>query len=209
MNFRLFIFLIMFFLLVVQVSCKKNESETADIEEHEHKHTEHEPIHTEHKTKHTEHEPKHTEHEHEHDEHEEILEVEITKERLELIGLKTEKLEHKVVSQHINATAEIQFNANKLFRVSPRIRGRVVEIFVDFGDAPRPRTPVAPRAPIPVRRGRRSTRAVRAGGPTLGTLGSPAHRVVSGRAYDIPRSPECPPARRGRSACRCASAVGA
>ena len=113
MNFRLFIFLIMFFLLVVQVSCKKNESKTADIEEHEHKHEEHQ---------------------YEHDEHEEILEVEVAKERLEIIGLKTEKLERKIVSHHINATAEIQFNANKLFRVSPRIRGRVVEIFVDFGD---------------------------------------------------------------------------
>jgi cobalt-zinc-cadmium efflux system membrane fusion protein len=117
----------MFVLLVAQASCKKIESETADIEEHEHKHTEHEP-------KHTEHEPKHTEHEHGHDDHEEISEIEIDNERLELIGLKTEKIEHKVVSQHINATAEIQFNANRLFRVSPRIQSRVIEILADFGD---------------------------------------------------------------------------
>jgi membrane fusion protein, heavy metal efflux system len=104
MNFRLFVFLIMLVLLVVQVSCKKMASETVDTEEHEH------------------------------DEHEEISEVKIAKDRLELINLKTEEVRRRVVSHHINATAEIQFNANELFHVSPRIQGRVVEILADFGD---------------------------------------------------------------------------
>ena len=106
MNFRLFVFLIMFVLLVIQVSCKKATTEMSGTEKHQH----------------------------EHGKHEEISGVEVDKERLELIGLKTKKLERKVVSQYINATAEIQFNANKLFHIGPRIQGRVIEIFADFGD---------------------------------------------------------------------------
>lgn len=93
-------------LLFLLCSCKKPTTEVASTEEHQH----------------------------EHDDHEEISGVEVDKERLELIGLKTEKLKHKVVSQYINATAEIQFNANKLFHIGPRIQGRVIEIFADFGD---------------------------------------------------------------------------
>lgn len=104
MSIRLFKILIVLLLLFFQVSCKKPTTEVAGTEEHGH------------------------------DEHEEISAVEVAKERLEIIGLKTEKLERKIVSQHINATAEIQFNANKLFRVSPRIQGKVIEILADFGD---------------------------------------------------------------------------
>jgi membrane fusion protein, heavy metal efflux system len=109
MNIRLFKILIVLLLLFLQFSCKKPTTEVAGTEEHGHE-------------------------EHEHDEHEKISVVEVAKERLEIIGLKTEKLERKIVSQYINATAEIQFNANKLFRVSPRIQGKVVEILADFGD---------------------------------------------------------------------------
>ena len=104
MNMRLFRILTVLILLFCLCSCKKSAKEIAATEEHEH------------------------------GEHEEISEVKVAKEHLELIGLKTEKLERKIVSQHINATAEIQFNANKLFRVSPRIQGRVIEILADFGD---------------------------------------------------------------------------
>jgi cobalt-zinc-cadmium efflux system membrane fusion protein len=72
--------------------------------------------------------------EHKHDDHEDVSRVEVDSEQLELIGIKTEKLKYKIVSQHIKTTAEIQFNANKLFHIGPRIKGRVVEIFADFGD---------------------------------------------------------------------------
>lgn len=68
----------------------------------------------------------------EHSDHEESIAID--KERLDLIGLKTQVLKRKVVRQRINATAEIQFNANKLFHISPRVKGKVDEIFADFGD---------------------------------------------------------------------------
>ena len=68
----------------------------------------------------------------EHRDHEESIAID--KERLDLIGLKTQVLKRKVVRQRINATAEIQFNANKLFHISPRVKGKVDEIFADFGD---------------------------------------------------------------------------
>ena len=104
MNIRLSLFLVMLALFAIQVSCKKTEPKTGDIKGNEH------------------------------DAHKNKLIINITNEQRELIGLKTETLNRKVVSHHLNATAKIQFNANKLFHIGPRIKGRVVAIFADLGD---------------------------------------------------------------------------
>ncbi|MBT6226854.1 MAG: efflux RND transporter periplasmic adaptor subunit [Candidatus Scalindua sp.] len=110
MNMRLLRIIIVILLLFFQASCKKPTTEANHIEGHV------------------------EEHERSNSDHEEPPEIAIDKERLDLIGLKTQVLKRKVVRQRINATAEIQFNANKLFHISPRVKGKVDEIFADFGD---------------------------------------------------------------------------
>lgn len=107
---RLLRILIVLLLLFFQVSCKKPAKEADYVEGHV------------------------EEHKRSHGDHEESTEIKIDKERLDLIGLKTQVLKRKVVRQRINATAEIQFNANKLFHISPRVRGKVYEICADLGD---------------------------------------------------------------------------
>lgn len=107
---RLLRILIVILLLFFQASCKKPATEADHVEGHEEKH------------------------EHSNGDHEKSTEIKIDKKRLDLIGIKTQMFKRKVVRQRINATAEIQFNANKLFHISARVKGKVVEIFADFGD---------------------------------------------------------------------------
>ncbi len=105
MKIKLSMFLIVLAIFAMQLSsCKERESKAVDIKDVEQ------------------------------ETHDDSVIVEIDNEQRELIGLKTENPRHKVVNQHIDATAKIQFNANKLFHIGPRIKGRVVEIFVDLGD---------------------------------------------------------------------------
>ncbi|WP_096895026.1 efflux RND transporter periplasmic adaptor subunit [Candidatus Scalindua japonica] len=106
---RLLRILIVILLIFFQVSCKKPGTALTDTEEH----------------------VGHGKHG-DHGDHEESIEID--KERINLIGLKTQVVKKKVVYQRVNATAEIQFNANKLFHISPRVKGKVDEIFADFGD---------------------------------------------------------------------------
>lgn len=115
MSIRLLSFLIVILLLFFHASCKKPSTEAdhhdaGNLEGHV------------------------EEHGHSDNGSEEFMEIKIDKDRLKLIGIKTQLLKKKVVRQRINATAEIQFNANKLFHISPRVKGKVDEIFADFGD---------------------------------------------------------------------------
>lgn len=60
--------------------------------------------------------------------------VRTTKESYELLGLETVPVKKKMVGKHLKVTAEIQFNANKVFHIGPRVPGRVVDVFADLGD---------------------------------------------------------------------------
>jgi cobalt-zinc-cadmium efflux system membrane fusion protein len=60
--------------------------------------------------------------------------VKITRESYELLEFKTAPVEKKVIEKHLKVTAEIQFNANKLFHIGPRVPGRVVDVFADLGE---------------------------------------------------------------------------
>ena len=76
---------------------------------------------------------------HTHDEqggHEEQHEgiVRINKESYDLLGIETVKVTPSSPKEYIRTTAEIQFNANRVFHIGPRVPGRVVDIFADLGD---------------------------------------------------------------------------
>jgi len=76
---------------------------------------------------------------HTHDEqggHEEQHEgiVRISKESYDLLGIETVKVTPSSPKEYIRTTAEIQFNANRVFHIGPRVPGRVVDIFADLGD---------------------------------------------------------------------------
>jgi cobalt-zinc-cadmium efflux system membrane fusion protein len=60
--------------------------------------------------------------------------IELTKESLELLGVETAKVEIRKPVKLLHATAEIQFNANRLFHIGPRVSGRVVGVFADLGE---------------------------------------------------------------------------
>ncbi len=60
--------------------------------------------------------------------------VRITKESYELLGLQTVGAEKRKLGKQLKVTAEIQFNANKVFHIGPRVPGRVVDVFADLGD---------------------------------------------------------------------------
>ncbi|MFN3467800.1 MAG: efflux RND transporter periplasmic adaptor subunit, partial [Candidatus Brocadiales bacterium] len=60
--------------------------------------------------------------------------VKMTKESYELLGLQTVNVEKKGLGKQLKVTAEIQFNANKVFHISPRVPGMVVDVFADLGD---------------------------------------------------------------------------
>lgn len=73
---------------------------------------------------------------HTHGEHEEQHEgtVRISKESYDLLGIETVKVTPQAPRKYIRATAEIQFNANRVFHIGPRVPGRVVAVFADLGD---------------------------------------------------------------------------
>ena len=60
--------------------------------------------------------------------------VKMTKASYELLGLQTIKVEKRSLGKQLKVTAEIQFNANKVFHIGPRVPGRVVDVFADLGD---------------------------------------------------------------------------
>lgn len=60
--------------------------------------------------------------------------ITLTKESLELLGIETAKVESRRPVKLLHATAEIQFNANRLFHIGPRVPGRVVGVFADLGE---------------------------------------------------------------------------
>jgi cobalt-zinc-cadmium efflux system membrane fusion protein len=60
--------------------------------------------------------------------------VKMSKESYELLGFQTVPVERKKVETLLKVTAEIQFNANKVFHIGPRVPGRVVDVFADLGD---------------------------------------------------------------------------
>lgn len=60
--------------------------------------------------------------------------IELTRESFELMGIETARAELRKTGRYIRATAEIQFNANKLFHIGPRVPGRVVDVLADLGD---------------------------------------------------------------------------
>ncbi len=60
--------------------------------------------------------------------------VKLTKESYELLGFQTAIAERKKTEKLLKVTAEIQFNANKVFHISPRVPGRVVDVFADLGE---------------------------------------------------------------------------
>ncbi|HHT9119936.1 MAG TPA: efflux RND transporter periplasmic adaptor subunit [Candidatus Hypogeohydataceae bacterium YC41] len=60
--------------------------------------------------------------------------VRLTKESYELLAFQTAIAEKKKIEKQLKVTAEIQFNANKVFHIGPRVPGRVVEVFADLGD---------------------------------------------------------------------------
>lgn len=72
----------------------------------------------------------------EHGKHEEHHEdtIKISKESHDILGIETEKVTLKTPEKYIRATAEIQFNANRVFHIGPRVPGRVVAVFADLGD---------------------------------------------------------------------------
>lgn len=60
--------------------------------------------------------------------------VRLTKESFQLLGMQTATAERKGIGKQLKVTAEIQFNANKVFHIGPRVPGRVVDVFADLGD---------------------------------------------------------------------------
>ncbi|MDI6759471.1 MAG: efflux RND transporter periplasmic adaptor subunit [Candidatus Brocadiaceae bacterium] len=60
--------------------------------------------------------------------------VRMSKASYELLGLETVKVEKRSLGKQLKVTAEIQFNANKVFHIGPRVPGRAVDVFADLGD---------------------------------------------------------------------------
>jgi len=60
--------------------------------------------------------------------------VRMSKGSYELLGLQTVNVEKRSLGKHLKVTAEIQFNANKVLHIGPRVPGRVVDVFADLGD---------------------------------------------------------------------------
>jgi cobalt-zinc-cadmium efflux system membrane fusion protein len=60
--------------------------------------------------------------------------VRLTKDSYELLGFQTAVAEKKEMGKQLKVTAEIQFNANRVFHIGPRVPGRVVDVFADLGD---------------------------------------------------------------------------
>lgn len=60
--------------------------------------------------------------------------VRMSKESYGLLGLETVNVEKKALGKQLKVTAEIQFNANKVFHISPRVPGMVVDVFADLGE---------------------------------------------------------------------------
>lgn len=70
--------------------------------------------------------------EHEEEAHEGI--IRISRESYEILGIETIKVVPRKPEKYIRATAEIQFNANRVFHIGPRVPGRVVAVYADLGD---------------------------------------------------------------------------
>ncbi|MFQ5957665.1 MAG: efflux RND transporter periplasmic adaptor subunit, partial [Candidatus Brocadiales bacterium] len=66
------------------------------------------------------------------EEHEGI--VRISKESHDILGIETVKVTPQTPEKYVRATAEIQFNANRVFHIGPRVPSRVVAVFADLGD---------------------------------------------------------------------------
>ncbi|MFQ5863288.1 MAG: efflux RND transporter periplasmic adaptor subunit [Candidatus Brocadiales bacterium] len=60
--------------------------------------------------------------------------IKISKESHDILGIETVKITPQTPERYIRATAEIQFNANRVFHVGPRVPSRVVAVFADLGD---------------------------------------------------------------------------
>ncbi|HHT9119869.1 MAG TPA: efflux RND transporter periplasmic adaptor subunit [Candidatus Hypogeohydataceae bacterium YC41] len=59
--------------------------------------------------------------------------IKLNEKSFKRMGIKVEKAVARVIPSFIETTAKIEFNANQLVQIKPRVPGRVVEMFADFG----------------------------------------------------------------------------
>jgi len=69
--------------------------------------------------------------------------VTLTPEKLQAAGIETRKINPEPLSALISATAVIEFNGDKLSKVSPRVSGRVVKLLASQGDRVKAGQPLA------------------------------------------------------------------
>jgi membrane fusion protein, heavy metal efflux system len=69
--------------------------------------------------------------------------VTLSPEKLQAAGIETKKVSLEPLSALISATAVIEFNADKLSKVSPRVSGRIIKLLASQGDRVKAGQPLA------------------------------------------------------------------